>query len=118
VQVPADELENAFEDGGVKEERRPQVEPEAVGFDRRAPPADAGQTLDDFDVQAGTGEQERSRKAAGAGPDDQDPAAAASRGWNCGKAFDGYILAVDGVQGSPDQDTLRANPARNDTSIF
>ena len=44
--------EDAFEHPRVEEERRPEVEAEAVGLDRGAPAADARQPLEDVNVEA------------------------------------------------------------------
>src|SRR5207248_1211403 len=72
-----------------EEERRPEVEPEAVALDRRAPPADARQTLDDVDLEAAAGEQERRRQPARTSPDDEHGARAAAGGRSRGRAGDG-----------------------------
>ena len=71
MQVAADEREDAFEDARVEEERRPEVEAEAVGFDRGAAAADARQPLDDVNVEPAAREQQRRRQSARPGPDDE-----------------------------------------------
>ena len=64
--------EDFFEHARVEEKRRTEIEPEAVRFDRRSPPADRREPLDDFHFHSRRGEKNGRGQAAGTGADDDD----------------------------------------------
>jgi hypothetical protein len=72
VQVAADELEDPFQNGRVEEKRWPKIEAETVVLDRGTPTADSRQPLDDVNLKAGMGQQERRRETARPGTDNDD----------------------------------------------
>ena len=77
-QVPADGLEDRFEDLRVEEKRGAEVEPKAVRLQGRRAPADLRLTLEHGHAQTRLGQQHGGRQAAGSGPDDHDTRSALS----------------------------------------
>ena len=70
-------VEDAFQNARVEEERRPQVEAEAVSSIAEQRPPTCGMPLDDVNVQPGFREQQRRGQPARPGADDEDGVRAA-----------------------------------------
>jgi len=72
VEVAAAILEDRAQHAGIEEERRAQVEAEALGLDRRGAAADAVAALEHGHVESGPSEKHGRGQPAGPGADDHD----------------------------------------------
>ena len=64
--------ENFLEHARVKEERRAEIELEAVRLNRRSASADGRESLEHFHFHSRSGEENGGSEAAGTGADDND----------------------------------------------